>query len=61
MKTKQSKTAQQLKRDRIIKNLAKNEERAELFRAELKSLGIVNGSPINTGGKPNEAPQDESV
>lgn len=77
MERKQAKSALQLKRERIAKNLAKNEARAELFREELaqmgnlravrrdelKSSGIVNGSTSTDtpGGKHNQAPSDETV
>jgi hypothetical protein len=67
-----AKSAIEQKRNRIARNLAKIDERAEVFRAELKSNGYVNGSttnnstePINSnksdGGIGNKTEKDESL
>ena len=69
MKPKIVKTAIEQKRNRIARNLAKIEERAEVFRAELKSQGYLNGSNPDTttinsidsaGGIRNETEEDKS-
>lgn len=60
---KDKKTAQQLKTGRIAKNLEKIRRRAEEFRGELISSGIINGSVTSSSTErtDTETKKDEFV
>ena len=63
MKNKTPKGILRQKQERIAKNLAKTQDRAEAFRQELISSGIVNGNATTnaTGGNGIEGEKDKLI